>query len=78
MTSTIQELEQQIIDLQTQSAFQEDMLHALNEVVSTQQQDILQLKAQLKKVLDELKTVIDDADYGDNSRLLENERPPHY
>lgn len=78
MTSTIQELEQQIIDLQTQSAFQEDMLHALNEVVSTQQQDILQLKAQLKKVLDELKTVMDDADYGDNSRLLENERPPHY
>lgn len=78
MTTTISELEQQIIDLQTQSAFQEDTLHALNNVVSEQQKDILQLKAQLQKVLGELKSVMNDADYGDNNRLLEDERPPHY
>ena len=78
MTATISQLEQQIIDLQTQSAFQEDTLQALNKVVSEQQQDILQLKAQLQKVLNEIKTVINDVDYGDNSRLLDDERPPHY
>jgi len=78
MTTTISELEQQIIDLQTQSAFQEDMLQALNNIVSEQQKDILQLKAQLQKVLGELRSVMDDADYGDNNRLLEDERPPHY
>lgn len=74
-----QRIEQQIIDLQTKLAFQEDTVHVLNSIVSEQQQDIISLKTQMRTLLEELKVLLSDLEGGgNNSRLLDNERPPHY
>jgi SlyX protein len=66
-----------MIDLQSQVAFQEDMLQELNIVVTRQQTQIDELKrecALLSQKLTELAArVPDDAVIG-----AEDERPPHY
>lgn len=73
------DLEQQVIELQTQLAFQEDLLDSLNQTVSKQQQAILQLQSQLQRLLTEIKDIMEESSRGsDYSRLLEAEKPPHY
>lgn len=69
--------QQQIDDLQSKLAFQEDTVQVLNDMVSEQQQDILSLKAQMKSLLAELRNVLDELGE-DSARLSENEKPPHY
>ena len=71
------DITRQINDLQSKLAFQEDTVHVLNEVVSEQQQDIISLKTQMRTLLDELKNVLEELDTGP-SRLMDNEKPPHY
>ncbi|HEY9033630.1 MAG TPA: SlyX family protein [Pseudomonadales bacterium] len=71
-------VQKQIIELQSKLAFQEDTVQSLNDIVSEQQQDILSLKGQMRTLLEELKNVLGDLDGDGASRLLENERPPHY
>lgn len=72
--------EQDIIELQTQLAFQEDLLEQLNQALSSQQQELLHLQSQISFLVEELKQQKDQTQHnnGDYSRLLENERPPHY
>lgn len=68
------ELSAQLVELQTQLAFQEDALQALDAVVTRQQQSIdrlLLLQQRLERQLAELSGGIDEAPPAD-------ERPPHY
>lgn len=64
------DLSQQVIDLQTQFSFQEDVIQALNEIVSRQQAKI----DQLSKENEEIRTIL----RSQSDKLNENERPPHY
>ena len=66
----------ELIELQTRMAYQEDTITQLNNVVTKQDADIIQLQQQVRllaKRLDELSFAQDDG--GEESP---NERPPHY
>lgn len=70
-------LNEELIDLQTRLAYQEDTLSQLNDVVTKQDADILQLQQQLRllaKRIDELSYAADNV----NGEIVANERPPHY
>lgn len=69
-------LNEELIDLQTRIAYQEDTINQLNEMVAKQDADILQLQQQMRllaKRLDEL-----SFSQGDGVEDVANERPPHY
>ena len=69
------EFESEITDLQSRTAFQEDALSALNDIVAKQNLEIQQLQAQmhvLYRRIDELKYELEQ---GDNSA---DSPPPHY
>lgn len=72
------QLEEQLIDLQTQISFQEDTIGALNDVVTLQQQDILQLKQQLQQFLEEVRGVANGSASSENAGSVFDDRPPHY
>lgn len=68
-----QELKAQLIELQTQLAFQEDALHALDKVVTDQQQRIdqlVQVNSRLEQQLTELSSWAEDQ--------RTEAPPPHY
>jgi SlyX protein len=70
------DLEEQLIDVQTRIAYQEDTLAQLNEVITRQDAEIIQLKQQLRLLaqrIDEMQRNPSQA--GDE---ITNERPPHY
>ena len=70
------ELASNLVDVQTQLAFQEDTISALNEAITQQQQEIILLRRQLKLLKErqqELGTHSDDA-----PPPTIDERPPHY
>lgn len=68
----------QLIELQTQFAFQEDLLRELNEVVVRQQSQIDALERELHIHRDKLLHILDNiADKG-AAGGPQDERPPHY
>lgn len=67
------ELNAQLVELQTQLAFQEDALQALDDVVTRQQQSIDRLE-QLQQRLE--RQLIDQADTAEQAPA--DQRPPHY
>ena len=77
MTKEIDDLKAALGEVQSQLAFQEDTIEALNQALSDQQQEILTLRRQmalLKKQLEEL-----PADHVETSAgPAEQEKPPHY
>ncbi|MCX2973555.1 SlyX family protein [Halieaceae bacterium IMCC8485] len=73
--SEIEELVQQMVELQTQVAFQEDTVGVLNNAVTAQQKEILVLREQLellKQRQDETIAQVDQAG------PVVDEKPPHY
>jgi SlyX protein len=74
--NTDEQFNKLMIDLQTKLTYQEDTVQALNDIVSEQQQDILQLKAQVHSLIDELRTVLSGLDTSGINP--EQEVPPHY
>lgn len=67
------ELRRQLVELQTQLAFQEDTLQALDSVVTRQQQQIDQLQRQLegwRQTVEELQGAMEGQH--------EEAPPPHY
>ncbi len=70
------DLQDQLIELQTRVSFQEDTLHQLNEVVAVQDQDIRQLHQQLKALSKRLEDALYAQEQGGGNPVLE--RPPHY
>ena len=73
----ITQLREQLIDMQSQLAFHEDTVQALNDAVSQQQQEITVLRRQfelLKLRQDEQTAAADDQSASSPAQ----ERPPHY
>lgn len=73
MSDTLDDLRTQLIELQTQLAFQEDMLQALDRVVTEQQQRLDRLalvNTRLEQQLGELASRVDESH--------EEAPPPHY
>ncbi len=71
----IESLKQEIVELQSQLAFQEDTVQALNTVVTRQQQQIENLHELFQQQKSQLETLSEDR--GTTGQDVE-ERPPHY
>lgn len=70
------DLEEQLIDLQTRVAYQEDTLMQLNEVITRQDADIVQFKQQLRLIAQRLDELSSNPAQRDGEVV--DERPPHY
>lgn len=70
----ITELENQLIDLQTRFAFQEDTVMALNDVVAEQARRIEQLQALLRQLQRTLEEMREQSQSGE----ITDTPPPHY
>lgn len=69
---------EQLVDLQTRFAFQEDNLQALNDIVTRQQRQIDLLERELQLHREKLTELIQAmADRGPAAAPVD-ERPPHY
>lgn len=69
-----------IDNLQTRIAFQEDAIEALNEVVAKQDREIQELRLQLQalyKKMEEVKVAFADG-APDSAQSVHDEKPPHY
>lgn len=73
---TIRVLQQQLAELQSQLSFQEDTIQTLNDVVSDQQRDIMDLKSTARSLGTQLQHILHDLDVGEGSDIVE--KPPHY
>lgn len=63
-----------IVDLQTKLAFQEDLLEQLNQVVTDQQQQITNLEL----ALETMKVQVNTIQSGTQESGQQHELPPHY
>ncbi len=69
-------IEEEIIELQTRVAFQEDTINQLNLVVSQQDSEIMLMKEQLRQLLARFQE-LQNQQVGTGVEIT-NERPPHY
>lgn len=72
------DMQEQLVELQTQFAFQEDLLQALNEVVTRQQAQIDALQRELSLHRDKLTHALENLPAAGESGSNDDERPPHY
>ena len=77
MSAEIQDLKQQLAELQSQLAFQEDALHSLDAALDQQQQEILVLRRQLELLKQRQDEQVAKAD-ADGPDFAAAEKPPHY
>jgi SlyX protein len=73
-SSELEHLQMQLVELQTQVAFQEDAITELNAALAAQQQDLATLKRQwdlLRQQTTEIQQQLPGSDVADD-------RPPHY
>ncbi len=63
----------QIIELETKIAFQEDMIQALNQTVATQQRELSELKRDLRELETQLRAIASGL-----TTEFSDEPPPHY
>lgn len=70
------DIEQQLIDLQTRVAYQEDTLEQLNNVITQQDADITQLKQHVRILAQRLEDSL--RNQGAAGEEIVDERPPHY
>lgn len=73
MTNQNDEILQQLVDLQTQQAFQEDIIATLDGVVTRQQQQIDRMQMQIDSLKKRFETLPESL----NSEI-HDEKPPHY
>lgn len=66
-------IEQRLMDLEVKSAFMDDLLERLNEVIVRQQDQIDRLTVELRRWQDQA-----DAATGPAPRNLLDEKPPHW
>jgi SlyX protein len=71
------DIEEQLIDVQTRVAYQEDTLAQLNEVITKQDAEIVQLKQQMRLLAQRLDELARDPAQGGETEII-NDRPPHY
>lgn len=70
----IEEVVRLLVEVQTQLAYQEDTVSALNDALASQQQEILVLRRQLQL----LKQRLDEHAASPAGQGAEQEKPPHY
>jgi SlyX protein len=70
------DIQEQLIDLQTRVAYQEDTLEQLNQVITQQDADIIQLKQQVRLLAQRLEDAV--RTQAPAGAPVEDERPPHY
>ena len=75
VTAEIEDLKTALSEVQSQLAFQDETVAALNDALASQQQEILLLRRQLEL----LKQRLDEQARGeDSSAPVADEKPPHY
>ncbi|MDP1933241.1 MAG: SlyX family protein [Gammaproteobacteria bacterium] len=72
------QLLEQLVDMQSQFAFQEDLLRELNDVVARQQLQIDALQRELLLHRDRITHVMDNLPDKSAATALADDRPPHY
>ena len=77
MSADIDTLKQQMMELQSQLAFQEDALGSLDTALALQQQEILVLRQQVKLLRARQQEQESNNDAGMANAPLD-EKPPHY
>ena len=73
--------QQQMIDLQTQVAFQEDLLNALDVRVTEQDAEIRLLRQQLQQLArlsHQMRDAMEERGISEPGLAAQMERPPHY
>lgn len=71
-----EQLQQQIEELETRLAFQEDTLNALDKVIAEQDRLLSRQQMQLQLLAEKFKTMESRLD--DPQAPMADERPPHY
>ena len=66
--------EERFIDLESRLAHQDQLLHELNDVVTSQQAKLMQLEELCQSLIDRVRSMGDGGESGDPA----DERPPHY
>ena len=64
-----------LIELEIKMAYQEDLLHALNNIVTEQQIQIQRLEKTCQLLYDRINSLADESNRTDK---IVNEIPPHY
>ncbi|WP_113907835.1 SlyX family protein [Aliidiomarina celeris] len=73
----MEHLSKRIDDLESQLAFQEDTIEALNQLVSKQTDELLRMQQQLRFIADKVAPIL-ERDEQSQSFSAADERPPHY
>ena len=74
MSQIIETLSKRVDELESQVAFQDELIESLNSTVAKQDRELLELKHQLSRLSDRIKE-IGDASPGE---VPQDETPPHY
>ena len=74
MSDTIESLGKRLDELESQLAFQDELIESLNTTVARQDREILELRHQFSRLSERLKE-IGDASPGE---APQDETPPHY
>ncbi len=77
MSADVDVLKQQMMELQSQLAFQEDAVRSLDEALAHQQQELLLLRRQLELLQQRQQdsTALNEAG---SAGVPANDKPPHY
>ena len=74
MSTAIESLEKRIDELESQLAFQDELIESLNTTIAKQDREILELKHQFSRLSERLKEIGETAP----GAALQDETPPHY
>ncbi len=66
-------MQNELVELETKIAFQEDMIQALNRTVAEQQQELLELKRDLEELQTQIRAMAPSI-----AANITDEPPPHY
>ena len=75
MSVQVSDLESRLQELESQSAFQDELIHKLNDIVARQDSEILELKNHLKHLAQRMQDMRDSAPAAGDPA---GEVPPHY
>lgn len=75
-SEVITQLREAVDDLQMRVVFQEDTLQSLNDIIATQDQQMSEMREQLRFLVDKYKSVSYSLEQSQAGSV--DERPPHY
>ena len=74
MSQSIETLGKRIDELESQVAFQDEIIESLNSTVAKQDREFLELKHQLSRLSERIKEIGDSS----SDEAPQDETPPHY